>query len=313
MIEAEQVAPSVFGVVVTFKPIREPLDELMRMLLTQVAHIVVVDNSPIDNIVVEDLLREINSCDVTLIRLGDNYGVAKGLNVGIDHARTKGADFVLLSDQDSLPAADMVAGLLESYRRVSCKGSCVAAVGPVFTDLHTGTTFPFQVNIPGRFFYGHAEANAAHPEIEVLTLITSGTLIPLRAFEAVGPMLEELFIDKVDLEWCLRARAQGFSLYGTSRARMFQRLGENRLRVWYMRWRDESAYSPTRVYYQVRNFFALCRLNYIPMRWKLRQAWFTFGVAYSQIAFGYQRAAAAKMAFRGVLDGLFGRMGALDL
>lgn len=308
----ESSAPIIFAVVVTFKPAIAPLEELLRSLMPQVAHTIIVDNSPDQEREFQSLIDSAGSDDLTLISLGANFGVARALNVGIEQACAKYADFVLLSDQDSLPAADMVARLLEGYRRVSHGDLPVAAIGPAFTDIHTGTTFPFQANIPGKFFYGHIRPSAERPDVEALTIITSGKLIPLSVLETVGAMREDLFIDKVDLEWCLRARARGFAIYGTGNAQMFQRLGEHHLRVWWLRWRNESAYSPTRIYYQVRNFFALCRFRYIPLSWKLRQAWFTFGVAYSQIVFGNERVAAARMVLRGTLDGVLGRMGAID-
>lgn len=308
----ESFTPVICAVIVTFNPALAPLEALLRSLAPQVAHTIIVDNSPAQDGDFQNLIASISLDRITLICLGANYGVAKGLNVGIEQARAKGADFVLLSDQDSLPATDMVARLLEAYRRISRGGLSVAAIGPTFTDVHTGITFPFQVNIPGKIFYGHARPSTEKPDVEALTLITSGTLIPLPALETIGVMREDLFIDKVDLEWCLRARAKGFVVYGTGGAKMFQRLGEQHLRVWWLRWRNESAYSPTRIYYQVRNFFALCRFRYIPLSWKLRQAWFTFGVAYSQVVFGQERVAVAKMVLRGALDGVLGRMGALD-
>jgi rhamnosyltransferase len=303
--------PVVCAVVVTFHPDLGTLTELLLALLPQVTSIAIVDNSPTSDTTVEQLLHELPAEQITLIRLHENLGVAKGLNVGIEWARSKKAKFVLLSDQDSLPAADMVDGLLDSYQRVTRHSPNVAAIGPLFTDIHTGIVFPFQVDIPHKFFYGHRRPSAEQPEVEALTLITSGTLVPLSVFDEVGLMREEFFIDKVDIEWCLRAKAKGFVLYGTERAKMYQRLGERQLRVWYLYWRNMSVYSPTRVYYQVRNFFGLCRLPYVSARWKFRHAWFTFGAAYSQIVFGDQRLEAAKMTLRGVWHGVRGRMGAL--
>ncbi|WP_333681298.1 glycosyltransferase family 2 protein [Dyella sp.] len=303
--------PTVCAVVVTFQPDPEALTELLLALLPQVTNIVIVDNSLPSNTIVEQLLHKLPPERITLIRLRENFGVAKGLNVGIEWARTQKADFVLLSDQDSLPAEDMVDGLLQSYQQVSQRSVTAAAIGPIFTDIHTGTVFPFQVDIPHKFFYGHSRPGAEQPEVEALTLITSGTLVPLPVLDEVGLMREEFFIDKVDIEWCLRAKAKGFAIYGTKRARMYQRLGERQLRVWFLSWRNMSAYNPTRVYYQVRNFFGLCRLPYISRRWKLRHAWFTFGAAYSQIVFGDQRLEATKMTLKGLWHGMCGRMGAL--
>ena len=61
-------------------------------------------------------------------------------------------------------------------------------------------------------------------------------------------MREEYFIDKVDIEWCFRARASKYQLFGTGRAHMYQRLGDGGIKVWFFGWRDVSSYSPLRVY-----------------------------------------------------------------
>ncbi|WP_297927734.1 rhamnosyltransferase [Metallibacterium sp.] len=299
----------VFAVVVAYLPDTEVLRALLDALLAQTAGVLVVDNTPADDPRVETLCAALPHDALRLIRLGDNLGIARALNVGIDAALAAGATHVLLSDQDSLPAQDMVAALLAAMDDLQRAGQRVGAVGPTYTDRHTGITFPFQTEVQGKFFYGHRRPDATHPTIEALTLITSGTLIPASVLREVGPMREDFFIDHVDIEWSHRARAAGFSLFGVGAAVMFHSMGEHALRVWYFGWRQESAYSPVRVYYRIRNFVALCRLPSIRWRWKLRNGWYIVGVVYTQTVFGQQRLAALRMAARGLWDGLRGRMG----
>lgn len=301
--------PCVHAVVVTYLPDVSLLHELLIALSSQVTWIWVVDNTPQADMCVEDMLSGIDVPNLRLIRLGENLGIAKALNVGIEAALAAGASHLLLSDQDSLPQADMVAGLLRAERECSAHGNRVGAVGPTFTDAHTGITFPFQAQVPGKFFYGHLRASAVQPVVEALTLITSGKLIPAEVWRVVGPMREDFFIDYVDIEWSHRARAADFHLYGTVWARMMHRMGDAQLRVWYFGWRCESAYSPLRVYYRIRNFVALCKLGFIPARWKIRNGWYWTGFIYSQVIYGYSRISSLHMAVRGLWDGLRGRMG----
>ncbi|MHB1799357.1 MAG: glycosyltransferase family 2 protein [Vulcanimicrobiaceae bacterium] len=301
--------PCVFSVVVSYQPDTEVLRALLDTLLAQTAGVFVVDNTPAADRRVEALCAALPQPALHLIRLGDNFGIARALNVGIDAALAAEATHVLLSDQDSLPAADMVAELLCAQEALIHAGRRVGAVGPTYTDRHTGITFPFQAVVPGKFFYGHQRPDATHPAIEALTLITSGTLISASVLREVGPMREDFFIDHVDIEWSHRARAAGFSLFGVGAAVMFHSMGNHALRVWYFGWRRESAYSPVRVYYRIRNFVALCRLPFISWRWKLRNGWYIVGVVYTQTVFGQQRLAALRMALRGLWDGLRGRMG----
>lgn len=299
----------VHAVVVTYLPDTAQLHELLVALSPQVECMHVVDNTPQTDARVENQLRAIRLPNLQLTRLGENLGIARALNVGVEQALLAGATHVLLSDQDSLPQPDMVAGLLRGAQELTARGVRVGAVGPTFTDAHTGLTFPFQVDVPGRLFYGHMRPSAERPLVEALSLITSGTLIPASAWAAVGAMREDFFIDHVDIEWSHRARAAGYKLYGTVYALMVHRMGDAQLRVWYFGWRRESAYSPLRVYYRMRNFVALCKLDFISLRWKLRNGWYTFGVVYSQVLFGHSRLRALSMALRGLWDGLRGRMG----
>lgn len=305
----EFVVSKVYAVVVAYMPDASVLQNLLAALCPQVAGVIIVDNTPEDDSRVESICRDTAFGSVELIRLGNNQGIARALNVGIAAALEADATHVLLSDQDSLPASDMVSTLLEVAAELTVSGRRVAAVGPTYTDRYTGITFPFQVDVPGKFFYGHRRADTYQPVVEALTLITSGTLIPAAAFRVVGSMREDFFIDHVDIEWCHRARAAGYSLFGVAAAVMYHTMGEHALRVWYFGWRQESAYSPVRVYYRIRNFVALCRMPIIRPRWKLRNAWYWLGFTYSQTVFGKQRLACLKMALRGLWDGLRGRMG----
>jgi rhamnosyltransferase len=299
----------VFAVVVAYLPDTEVLRALLDTLLARTAGVVVVDNTPAEDRRVESLCATLAQDTLRLTRLGKNRGIACALNIGIDAALAAGATHVLLSDQDSLPAPDMVEKLLRAHMDLLGAGQRVGAVGPTYTDRHTGITFPFQVEVPGRFFYQHRRPDALHPVVEALTLITSGTLISAPVLRDVGLMREDFFIDHVDIEWCHRARAAGYAMFGVGAAVMFHSMGDHALRVWYFGWRQESAYSPVRVYYRVRNFMALCRAPTIRWRWKLRNGWYTVGVVYTQTLFGEQRLASLRMAVRGLWDGLRRRMG----
>lgn len=302
----------VHAVVVSYRPDLGLLRALLEALAPQVAAIELVDNTPAADARVADLVQELALPSLRLHRLGDNFGIARALNIGAQAAWDAGASHVLLSDQDSLPPPDMVAGLLRAEAELIAGGVHVGAIGPSFTDAHTGINFPFQSWVPGKFFYGHVRPSAQRPLIEAITLITSGTLIPAAAWAVTGPMREDFFIDHVDIEWSHRVRAAGLHLFGTLYATMAHRMGDDQLRVWYFGWRRESAYSPLRVYYRMRNFIALCRLSFIPLRWKMRNGWYWTGFAYSQVIYGHQRGAALRMALRGLWDGLRGRMGRFE-
>tara|TARA_R110002110_G_scaffold26911_1_gene98429 strand:+ start:48846 stop:49823 length:978 start_codon:yes stop_codon:yes gene_type:complete len=303
--------PTVTSIIVTYHPKPNEIAPLLEGLLQQTDRVILVDNTPgPENSLLESLCRESLAPErCSTIRFGKNLGVAKALNEGCDRAKLMLTDFVLLSDQDSLPATDMVAQLIAGYQACDKQYGNIAAIGPSYTDMHTKLTYPFQNQKPGDIFYSHAVPTMEHPYIETLSLITSGTLIPMSMLRKVGPMREDFFIDQVDSEWGMRARHLGFKLIGCGPAKMYQRMGENSVQVWYLGWRKESLYSPLRLYYRIRNFVALLKDPRIDWRWKVRSSWYTMGLVYTHSIFAPRRYDSIVFAFKGLLDGIRNRLG----
>lgn len=299
----------VFAVVVTYFPQPQPLLNLLKALVPQVAHVVVVDNTSADDPCVESLLRGLALPHVELIRLGANLGVAKALNMGIESAMQAGATHVLLSDQDSLPAPDMVEGLLRAIHELQGKGLSIGAVGPSFVDQVSTQPYRFQVRRPEQWFYSNQEPTEAAPHVQTLSLITSGTLIPVQCLRDIGMMREDFFIDHVDMEWSHRALAAGFALFGTRYAKMSHHMGDCTLRAWVLGWRNLNEYGPLRLYYRFRNFVYLLRLDYVPRWWKLRASCFWLQEAYAHLVFSHARLGSLRMIVQGCWDGLRGHLG----
>lgn len=301
----------VVAITVSYHPEAAVFGMLLERLLVQVPLVIVVDNTPGDEnpILFSILAAQINRERCQILRMKENTGIAHAINIGLQGALSEGADFVLLSDQDSLPAYGMVENLCRAYAELKDKGMRVGAVGPTFFDLNTSLNFPFQVNLPGRFLYGHKTATVDDPHVEALSLITSGSLIPRDAIKEVGPMREDFFIDHVDIEWCHRARSKGYQLFGTAWAVLYQRMGDARLPIWFFGWRYESAYGPVRIYYRVRNFFALCDLEFVDPRWKIRNAMYWVKVCLAHVVFGSRRLETIAMIGKGIWHGLSKRMG----
>jgi rhamnosyltransferase len=308
MITCDSASSRVVAVIVTYHPKAEDLSNLLSVLLPQVARIVVVDNTLETDLIVPSLIEKCPLSGIHLIRLGGNFGVAKALNVGIDWAVEVGATHVLLSDQDSLPAADMIQQLLNVTYRLAVQGVRVACVAPAFRDLSTGSIHKFQV--PGQgFFYTTCKGDQALPWTEVISNITSGSLIPVHVFENIGFMREDYFIDFVDTEWCFRARHLGYKLYGTSKALMDHYVGGDVFRAWCGGWRSFSGYSRERLYYQYRNAIFLLRGNLIPRAWQLRLIMTWFGNIYAYVFFAPHRFANLGAISRGLWHGVRGISG----
>ncbi len=95
------VVPVVCAVVVAFYPAAE-FEQRLRVLLPQVAALVVVHNTPEAVRQRRIVLPASLAGRVRLIENADNLGVGAGLNQGLAQAVQWGCDWLLTLDQDSL-------------------------------------------------------------------------------------------------------------------------------------------------------------------------------------------------------------------
>lgn len=305
----ELTSGRVVAVIVTYRPEIPATRALLRTLVPQVDDVILVDNgSPLRSV---SALRETtDELGATLQELGSNRGIAAAQNVGIAWARDREAAFVLLSDQDSIPAVDMVARLLDGFSRAVGDGVPVAAVGPVTVDeRNDGAVLLFSEQR-----WGPRRATVPSQDgalIPAAFLIASGCLISAAALDAVGVMNEPWFIDHIDLEWGLRARRAGYALYGVTGAHLQHELGDRTQRI-PGRSRDVHIHSPVRNYYMARNTVLLIRSGLMVTRWRWGYAaWITKYTVFYVLSMR-PRATRARLLSRGLIDGLRGRTGPLQ-
>lgn len=299
-----RLTPRVVALVVTFEPDLVRLRALVDAVLSQVDGLVLVDNGDASLHLSLGLDRETK---VQILGMGENRGLAAAQNEGIRKANELGVEFVLLLDQDSVPATDMVSRLVDAITSLRDRGLRVAAVGPRYTDQNQADLHPF-VRIHNlrvkRFDCGPSDQI-----VEVDHLIASGSLIPMAVLDAIGGMREELFIDYVDTEWGLRALREGYRLFGVCGATMRHGLGD---RPYRFMGRYVPIHSPSRHYYLFRNTAWLCRQGWIPWNWRIAIILSAFAKLLFFIVVPRERSRQIQMIFRGLWDGWRGRMGRLE-
>lgn len=220
-----------------------------------------------------------------------NVGLAAALNIGIADAFARGADRVLLLDQDSRPDGDMVRRLSVVMDEALRDGVHTAMIGPTLNDAKAGGVV-------------NSAAAATGNYQPVARLATSGSLVDRAAWEAVGPMWEPLFIDCIDHEWCYRAGHKGFTILQATTVTMEHDMGD--AGVNFLGRYKPIHRSPVRHYYIVRNTLWTARLGHVPKSFSLVEL----------IKLGYRiptyllvsssRAATASGMARATRDGLFG-------
>ena len=232
----------IFGVIVTYKPDMVILEKCIHSLKNQLDKIIIVDNTPGSCEKLESFKTFPN---IEVIYLKDNYGIAYAQNVGIKKALEEKADYILLSDQDTVYPADFIEKMLECFKEEK-----VAAAGPLFIDTHTGK-LQFFVK---KGLLGFKRIYPKQGKHKVLQLIASGTIINAKYLPDIGLMMEALFIDWVDMEWCWRARKKGYKIIGNADIIISHKLGEKSKNIGF---RNVKIRSHIRHYYTTRNAFYL--------------------------------------------------------
>ena len=312
--DSQQLSAKVYAVIISYHPdIR--LQKLANSLCRQCQKVFVIDNgsSPASAELFFEL-EELPNLEVQ--RLGENTGIAHAQNVGIKAALAAGADFVLLSDQDSLPTENFVAQLLSFYqKRTASSASPLGAVGPYIKDVRPGGDELVYVDKkwgPRRFLPDTTSQAKPAVTIDAAFLLASGCLIPRATLEKVGLMNSDYFIDHVDLEWCLRARRAGYRLEVCPSALLDHSLGDSTVHI-PGRTQPVHVHSPIRCYYLARNTLKLIASGLLPRRWQLGYLiWLVKYCAFNTLLTD-KRCERARLLGRGLRDGLRGKKGKIEI
>lgn len=188
-------AANVCAVVVTYYP-DDGFAARLEQVLPQVGKIVVIDNTPLGTGSMEVRAEMQGLPDTELIENQVNKGIAEALNQGLAFAAKNGFDWLLTLDQDTQCQQDMV----KTLTRLSelCQPRPLV-IGSNYFDPQTNRT---KVPI----------GQSADDFLKQKTVITSGSLIDVSLALSIGGFRADYFIDQVDHEFCLRARAHSYTV-----------------------------------------------------------------------------------------------------
>lgn len=238
MVNSSSAKTSVCGVVVTYNP-DSAIIENVRSVAAQVAEVIVVDNGSFENS--RQVLTEVEAIgNVTVIYNRENLGIATALNSGVRYAREKNYSWLATFDQDSEASGGFIESLLAALNTCSFKED-VALIAPRYRDKETGILASYGGDCNGP------------PYVETDSIITSGNIVRMDVFDAVGVFDDELFIDAVDHDFCLRLRKKGFRILISCRTELGHRIGAMELHHILGRQYKSSNHPPLRRYYNARN------------------------------------------------------------
>lgn len=252
---------NVFSVIVTYNPNWLAVNSLCDQLSASMVTTVVVDNSEVD---VNGVTIPPVNCK--LLSLRKNEGIATAQNKGIDYCIEQGADIIVFFDQDSVISDSFISKLIAPI--ITNNESIVA---PTFIDAEKGFFYPI-VSISRFGLRTKITPDKHSPAFYTNTAISSGTAVRTTVFSIVGKMQDDLFIDYVDTEWCLRCHYAGIKVLILPDNQMIHSIGDKSFNILGFTVPVHSAY---RRYYRVRNSFELLRLKHIPILLGIREIIFS--------------------------------------
>lgn len=207
--------------------------------------VVVVDNGSTDESLPQ-LRSYAASYPLMLVETARNLGYAGGNNVGIRNALKLGADFVLVLNNDTTVAPDLLEQLLAAAKRNPDAGVFSARIlyfaepeRVWFDGARWNETF-LRMEWPGQ---GELDTSLAVRDHETDYACGAALFFRTEVVRRIGLLDEAFFLVWEEVDWCYRARKTGFRIVVVPPAKVWHKIGVS--------FGTES--SPLRTYFSVRN------------------------------------------------------------
>lgn len=280
----EPAAEQVAAIVTTFAPDDSLAGNLARVS-RQVGLVVLVDDTG-----AEHEQRDYPIENLVVLRNPVNVGIARSLNLGIEHAAGLGFGWVLTLDDDTVVCDDYVS---QAASFVSDSGS--DRIGIVALSRSPSSD-------------ARLESKPGHTIRR--NIITSGSFFSVQTFRALGGFSEDLFIDMVDFDFCCRARKAGLKLVMLNSVGMEHKVGNSEPRQVLSFRTTIYHHAPFRLYYQARNaiVFARRHFSFDPLLC-IYILLDVVRIPAKALLFEKDKALRLKHTWSGVRDGVLGRLG----
>lgn len=238
----------IFVILVNYNGINDTLDCIKSILATQRegVSIVVVDNASDKDETIEVKNKYPN---VITIRSTVNGGFSGGNNIGIKYALEHGATYIMLLNNDTIIAPDMIS-LLLNY----CNDKTITVPKMLYYSEKE------------KVWYGGGEINrwtgtAVHcgmnkkevPQSRRFCTFATGCCMMIKAdiFTTIGLLNENYFMYSEDVDFCIRLLNYGIKIEYIPQAKLWHKVGAS----------SGGEMSPFSTYYGTRNRLSLIREN----------------------------------------------------
>lgn len=219
------------AVVVLYHPARQEYENI-RDYCSSLDELILIDNSEQSSeSIVQKVFGDIKACEIKYLFSDGNLGLCGGMNKGMRIAFEDGCDWCYTNNPDSRFGND----LTSIYKKILLneQDPNIAIVGPQYS-------------------YDRRNLKKGKGVYEVEWLMMSGCLVNVSLFLQVGGFDERLFLDGLDVEFCLRLKQKGYRVLECREAVLIHQpaVTKSKKILWYtLKYGWDK---PVRYYYQAR-------------------------------------------------------------
>lgn len=275
------------AIVSSFYPDIEELEKNTNSYLPCVDKLIVWENTPQEDSYIGQLLERFPSDKVAVQTTGKNEYLAEPFNRCFRYAQANGYTHVLTMDQDSR----FTEGHFEKYLDLVSHypPEKIAVFGP------------------------HTDQKSVASDIirEIDSVIMSGAIYPIETFWTLGGFDEQLVIDAVDTEYCMRARESSYHTIQIDSVFLEHHLGYR-----HKHWLGLTLvpYSAQRTYYYLRNTLWIWNVypQYFPREY--RKHFIKYRIIFRLLKIMFEKHSVKKVysIFLGIKHYKLGRLGRYD-
>lgn len=259
--------------IVTHNPQIDLLKKNIQSVFGQVDKIYIFDNGSND---ISEWAPIMDNDRIILMKSRSNEGIAYALNSLCKIADDDGYQWILTLDQDSISPKNLVKSLSSHL------AEDVAIVAP--NILYKNNEHYLDRSRKGVF--------------EEDWVITSASLTNIKAWKAIGRFDDQMFIDGVDREFCIRARLSNYKILKCFDVQLLHELGALNCKRIMGRTVYVTNHSPIRKYYMVRNSI------YIDRKYHRKDAGkYIFKMCVKTLIYENQKGKKLKAIISGIMDG----------
>ena len=161
--------------------------------------------------------------EVSLIEIKKNVGYSRGFNIGLEFAYTKGADYFLILNNDTVVDPEALTELVETAQRYDDTGF---VTGKVYfykdpSKIQTAGRFNDGTKlVGGHVGWGEDDVGQCDEEKKYDFVDDVFLLVKKEVYEKIGGYDESFFIAWEEADWCVRVRRAGFKIFYSPKAKI---------------------------------------------------------------------------------------------